>query len=222
VSLNEYWIGVGDLHGDAANAARIPGVAGAKGIVVAGDITTHGSVPQARRVLDTLRAANPNVMAQIGNMDSTAISAMLDDEGANIHLCGRELAPGVGLVGVGWSAPTPFGTPCEVSDETLGRWLGQVHALTKEWNQWLLAVHTPPYNTRVDDLGGGTHVGSQAVRSFIELVQPSACLTGHIHEARSADTIGRTTVVSPGMLAHGGYALIGLTDGRRTIELKPL
>lgn len=220
MSVDAFWIGVGDLHGDARNAVRIPEVKDAGGIIVAGDITTHGDVNEARQVLDDLKAANPAVLAQIGNMDSKAVTALLDDEGINIHLSARELAPGAGLVGVGWSAPTPFGTACEVPDETIGRWLSEVHALTRDWEQWLLVVHTPPQGTRVDDLGGGRHVGSPAVRSFIELARPAACLTGHIHEGRSSDKLAGTTVVNPGMLAHGGYALITLTDGKLGIELK--
>lgn len=217
-----YWIGVGDIHGQAGNVAKIPGVGGAQGLILSGDITTHGSLDDARRVVNELRAANPRLLAQIGNMDSTAISGWLEQEGLNIHAEARELAPGVGLIGVGWSAPTPFGTPCEVPDATLGKWLDAVHARAGGWEQLLLVVHTPPYGTRADDLGGGRHVGSPAVRAFIERVQPIACLTGHIHEARSQDQLGRTTLVNPGMLAHGGYALIQVREGQLSIELKTL
>lgn len=213
---------MGDIHGRAGNAVRIPGVGIAQGLILSGDITTHGSLDDARRVMDELRVANPRVLAQIGNMDSTAISGWLEQEGLNIHAEARELAPGVGLIGVGWSSPTPFATPCEVPDATIGNWLDAVHDRAEDWEQLLLVVHTPPYGTRADDLGGGHHVGSPAVRAFIERVQPVACLTGHIHEARSQDLLGRTSVVNPGMLDHGGYALIQLRDGQLSIELKTL
>ena len=72
----------------------------------------------------------------------------------------------------------------------------------------ILVSHTPPADTVVDRTGSGLHVGSRAVRQFIERVQPDLCLTGHIHEARGTDTLGRTLVVNPGELAAGGYAVI--------------
>ncbi|BBD07312.1 phosphoesterase, Icc protein-like protein [Desulfovibrio ferrophilus] len=219
---DECWIGVGDIHGQAQNISRIPGVTDARGVIMSGDMTTHGSVDDARRVMDVLQKANPVVLAQIGNMDSPGISGWLEEKGVNIHAEARELAPGFGLIGVGWSAPTPFGTPCEVPDATLGHWLNAVHARASDWKRLLLVVHTPPYGTRVDDLGGGRHVGSPAVREFIERVQPDACLTGHIHESRALDYVGKTPVVNPGMLAHGGYAQIRLTADELSIELKTL
>ena len=49
------------------------------------------------------------------------------------------------------------------------------------------------------------HVGSTAVREFIDLYQPDICVTGHIHEAKGEDRIGRTHVLNPGPLSQGGY-----------------
>ena len=75
-------------------------------------------------------------------------------------------------------------------------------------------------NTTTDLLPGGQHVGSRSVRDFIERVQPEVCLTGHIHEAVSRDTIGRTQVLNPGMLSLGGYVHISLTGGRLAAEIR--
>lgn len=218
--FEKFWIGVGDLHGDARNIARIPGIRDAAGVVVSGDITTHGTVDDARAVLDVIREYNPVVMAQIGNMDSESIGDWLNREGMSIHAASRELSPGVGLVGVGYSSPTPFNTPCEVPDVQLGEWLSDAASSAPDWSQVLLVAHDPPFETRVDDVGGGMHVGSRAVRQFIERHQPAACLVGHIHEARFEDRIGDTAIVNPGMLAHGGYACVGLAQGKLSIELK--
>lgn len=223
-TFDKYWIGVGDVHDDATNIGRIPGVAGAAGVIVSGDITTHGGVAGARRALDVVREANPAILAQIGNMDGEHVQDWLEAEGMNIHARAVELAPGVGLMGVGWSSPTPFGTPSEVSDARIGQWLDAAYedARAKGLEQLLLVVHTPPRGSCADDLGGGRHVGSPTVRAFIERVRPAACLTGHIHEGRSACVVAGTPVVNPGMLAMGGYALIGLKDGELSIALRIL
>ncbi|RQW82897.1 MAG: serine/threonine protein phosphatase, partial [Geobacter sp.] len=58
-----------------------------------------------------------------------------------------------------------------------------------------------------------------AVRSFIEEAQPEVCLTGHIHEARSEDRIGKTRIVHPGMFQEGGYAVIKLGKDALSIHL---
>lgn len=220
-NYDTFWIGIGDIHGDPSNAARIPGISEAAGVIVSGDITTHGGVDAARGVLDVIRRANPVVYAQIGNMDQEPVTRWLEEEGLNIHARARELAPGVGLVGVGCSSPTPFGTPCELPDERLGELLDQAMNEAGDWPALLLVAHDPPYGTKVD-LAGGRHVGSQAVRAFVERVQPDVCLSGHIHESRALDFVGRTAVVNPGMLAQGGYAVIGLAGESLTVKLRTL
>ncbi len=67
----------------------------------------------------------------------------------------------------------------------------------------VFVVHSPPYGTACDRIHGGEHVGSRALRAFLEERQPPWSLSGHIHESptvsgRFHDTIGRTRVVNPG------------------------
>ncbi|WP_462326565.1 metallophosphoesterase family protein [Desulfobaculum sp.] len=221
-NLQRYWIGCGDLHGSAAQVAVIPGIAGAQGVIVSGDITTAGGLDVARRVIADVAAANGNIHAQIGNMDDHSVTDWLEAEGMNMHVRARELAPSAGLIGVGCSSPTPFGTPCEASEEQIAAWLDEAYASARDWDALLLVAHDPPFETAADKLPGGMHVGSRAVREFIERVQPDVCLCGHIHEARAVDHLGATTIVNPGMLDNGGYAVITLEDGRFSAEFRIL
>lgn len=67
----------------------------------------------------------------------------------------------------------------------------------------ILVSHSPPRDTYCDTLANRTHVGSRALRSWIERHQPPLVLSGHIHEAPRVtqtyrDAIGRTVVVNPG------------------------
>ena len=64
-------------------------------------------------------------------------------------------------------------------------------------------LHSPPRGTRCDMIGPEAHVGSRAIRAFVERHQPPLVLSGHIHESPRIsssyrDTIGRTVVVNPG------------------------
>jgi len=67
----------------------------------------------------------------------------------------------------------------------------------------IYVTHTPPYDTALDIIFDGRHVGSRALRGFIEKTQPPLTLHGHIHESPSRsgrifDTIGNTICVNPG------------------------
>lgn len=219
-----YWIAFGDVHENTSTLGSIEGLTDAAGVIVCGDLTNHGTRPAAMQVLDACRAANPVVYAQIGNMDTAEVDALLNEQEANMHRRVLPLGPqgsGVGLAGVGWSTPTPFHTPSEVDEQTLASWLEELEPHCAGYQKLIFAVHTPPAETATDRLSSGAHVGSQAVRQFIERVQPQVCITGHIHESRGVDRIGRCTVINPGMLAHGGYARITLgPDGRLDATLE--
>lgn len=208
-----FWIGIGDIHDDLVALDRLAGIedlAAAAGIVVSGDLTVLGDAAKARRVLEAVRRLHPVLLAQIGNMDRADVDAYLSDEGVNLHATGRITPEGVGIFGVGWSTPTPFGTPSEAGEDRIAAWLDTAHAAVAGCERLLLVCHTPPVNTAVDTVRSGMHVGSQAVRAFIERVQPDVCLTGHIHEARGEDVIGRTRIVNPGALSDGHFARIAL------------
>ena len=70
-------------------------------------------------------------------------------------------------------------------------------------SETMFVLHSPPRETRCDMVGAGLHVGSRAIRAFIEREQPPLVLSGHIHESPRVsssfrDTVGRTIVVNPG------------------------
>jgi Icc-related predicted phosphoesterase len=69
--------------------------------------------------------------------------------------------------------------------------------------QTLFVLHSPPRGTKCDVVQGGHHVGSRAIRRFVEERQPPLVLGGHIHESPRQtgawrDTVGRSIVVNPG------------------------
>jgi Icc-related predicted phosphoesterase len=67
----------------------------------------------------------------------------------------------------------------------------------------IFVLHSPPQGTACDLTAGDRHVGSRAIRAFLERHQPPLSLSGHIHESPRVsssyrDVIGRTVVVNPG------------------------
>ena len=218
------WLAIGDIHDAGMEAlAAIPELAGADGLIITGDITNIGGAREAARVLDAARAFVPVVAAQIGNMDRAEVADLLSRDGINIHVAARALAPGLAVMGIGGSTPTPFGTPSEFPEASYAAWLESCRLEAKKLaEQVLLVSHNPPKNTRCDVIGAGMHVGSEAVRSFIEKHQPPFCLCGHIHEARATDAVGATTVINPGNFGAGGYIVLTYEQGRLAADLRTL
>ncbi len=67
----------------------------------------------------------------------------------------------------------------------------------------IYVIHAPPFNTNLDVISSKNHVGSKALRQFIEMQQPPLTLHGHIHESPQMsgfwkDTIGKTICINVG------------------------
>lgn len=214
-----YWIAFGDVHEATDTLGRMADLPGAEGVIITGDLTNRGSERAADEVINAVAALNSTVLAQPGNMDTEVVEAYLQGRDMDIHLKVRELAPGLGLMGVGYSSPTPFGTPGEVPESTIAEWLDETFATVTGFDKLIIAIHEPPHGTKLDMIGQGQHVGSEKVRDFIERAQPDVVLTGHIHESMGVDMLGKTTVINPGMVANGGYVRIEYTDGELSAEL---
>jgi uncharacterized protein len=209
-------IAIGDIHMAAESVAYIDGIGSADLVIINGDLTNFGGTREAKQVLDTVLSANQSVLAQFGNLDKPEINDYLEELGLNLHRQARLLNNRVCLIGVGGSNKTPFATPSEFSEEQLAAALDHAYEqarafidlaepLEKIHIPLIMISHTPPFGTAVDQLRSGTHVGSSAVRAFIEERQPQLCICGHIHEAVGSDLIGRTPIYNPGMLSQGGW-----------------
>ena len=205
----------GDVHMDLGNFSRIPAVGTADTIIITGDITNYGSHQAARKIIDTVRTVNDRIVALAGNLDNKDVAGYLEKEGISLHGKGRRYGK-LGIFGVGGSNFTPFNTPIEYSEDELQRFLIQGYEQVKTAPNIILVSHTPPRQTTTDRIGSGLHVGSAAVRAFIEEYQPAFCLCGHIHEARAQDRIGNTHVINPGMIRDGGW--IEITDTNDTVN----
>jgi len=73
----------------------------------------------------------------------------------------------------------------------------------------ILVAHAPPSDTSLDVLYNGTHVGSKAIRAWIEHYQPAVSFHGHIHESyvqsgRFFEKIGSTHCINAGQIHQPG------------------
>jgi Icc-related predicted phosphoesterase len=99
-------------------------------------------------------------------------------------------------------APEPHRFDPDVRRPTIAEALAGI-AGRGDPSRTVLVSHSPPHGTACDMIDARTHVGSRALRAFVETHQPPLVLSGHIHESPRVssayrDTIGRTIVVNPG------------------------
>lgn len=208
-----------DVHGSkrAALAARdIAKSQGAELIVLAGDITTFGSVSEVKGILEVLASSGARVLYVPGNCDPPELMDLeLEIENViGLHARAVEVG-GLRIGGVGGGLFADGATWIELTEEELEeemRPLGRVDVLVS---------HTPPHGTDADLLRG-SHVGSRAVRDYCERHSPVLVSCGHIHEAKSVSRLGRTYVVNAGPAKSGNAALITLDGKNIEVELTSL
>lgn len=180
-------------------------------LILGGDITTGGTPDDAERAIESWLPLAPRLLAVAGNMDSAAIDARLAELG--VALDGRGIAlDDVGVFGVSASPPSPLHTPYEVPEDELRRRIEAGFAEVSGCRLKIFCPHAPPSRTACDRLRSGEHVGSEAVRAFVEREQPDVVLCGHIHEARGRDAIGRSVVLNPGPALAGHYAVLDVGE----------
>lgn len=218
----KFWIVIGDIHGDTQNLNKIPDLADAEGLIISGDLTNEGGKNQAKEIIDQLSLPHIPILAQIGNMDLQEVDQLLERNNINLHRHERELTPEIAIFGVGGSTPTPMNTPTEFSESEYASWLKKEWEKAKDCPLTVLISHNPPKNTNCDIVGNGIHVGSSAVRDFIEEAQPDICICGHIHESKGVDKIGKTQIINPGAFTDGGYVKLIFKDGQLFCELEQI
>jgi hypothetical protein len=215
-------IGLADVHGNIASIKRMNDILEIADIILlVGDITNFGRQAEIKQVFTSVIHNMQKIRAVSGNCDYPEVDEWLSAQNVNLHGKG-EKCNGIGFVGLGGSLITPFQTPNELTEDEIE------HCLTKGYSQipsnipTILVSHQPPFKTKCDRISSGDHVGSFAVRRFIEKHQPRICFTGHIHESIGMDQIGDTYIINPGKLNKGHYAYAEINEIVEKIEIRSI
>jgi putative phosphoesterase len=197
-----------DIHGRVDYPERVTDqMRKADLILIAGDITNFGDKEEAGAVLRVLTALNSRILAIPGNCDRPGVQSTLRDGRMNLHATSRIIG-NTFFFGIGGCNKTPFHTPLEYTEQEIETMLNAL-PIPSTAHGTVVVSHAPPYGTKLDKMFFGFHVGSRALRKFIEERKPDVLLCGHIHEARGFDHIGRTLIINPGPFPRH-YALIDI------------
>jgi Icc-related predicted phosphoesterase len=175
-------------------------------VIVAGDIV-NGDLIRAKKSLIDLGSAGSPVYFVPGNMDSEELGTW--PGGQNVHaLHGRcEKMEAYTLIGLGGSPHGSFRTIFEYNEKKASE-LVEAAAGSCEGGHLIFVSHCPPRNTKLDQVTPSQHIGSTAVREFIEKRQPALVVSGHVHEAQGIDAIGASVLVNTGPAQLGQCAEI--------------
>jgi hypothetical protein len=193
-----------DIHGDTRALERIM-AAPADLYISAGDLSTFGrGLDRAGEVLQPL---GEKLWVIPGNHETAQENADFCKQFGfvDFHRQVRELEARSGgatqWAGLGYSNPTPFDTPGEMTEAEIAEALRPFEELSPLY----LVVHFPPHDTQLDRVMLGRHAGSRTLRGWVERVQPAWLFCGHIHEcAGKTEKIGETQCVS---LGKSGYVV---------------
>ncbi len=204
---------ISDIHGSKSMLKRVIEEARKVAVdlvVVCGDITDFGSLIEAKRVLRMIQEVGKTVFVP-GNCDPpTLLSVSRVGAAYQLH-CRRLTVKGVTFAGLGGSNITPFSTPIEFCEGELANMLGSLKV--REGEVDVCVFHCPPANTKCDRVYSGGHVGSSAIRQFVEEKKPKLVLCGHIHESKALDKLGDTLLINPGAVYQGHYTVVEVNAG---------
>jgi uncharacterized protein len=164
---------------------------------------------------ERLADADVTVFTMLGNDDEPALADVLRSASRSTYAEDGivELPGGFEMATLGYSTPTPWKTPRELTEDELGASLTELLDRLRDPARAVVNLHCPPAGTHLDqaakldselrpvvDASGlvMTSVGSTAVRAAIERYQPMLGLHGHVHESPGTERLGGTLCINPG------------------------
>jgi uncharacterized protein len=190
-------------------------------IVCPGDFTDFpprgfSQVSIGKLVLEELKLFGRPILAVPGSWDKVFLPE-LELSKVSIHGRGRIIGD-VGFFGYG-GAKTPFNLPLEPNEEELKMGLESAYEQVVNAKYKIMVTHAPPARTSLDRISSGAHVGSGAVREFLETAKPDVAICAHIHEARGVDEVGDTKIINSGRFPEGYCGIVTLDDGRIDVKI---
>jgi len=216
-----------DIHGRTTSLRQtLMRVRDIEGVLVAGDITSYTGThwDEVINLLSEWCEDNGCTAYVVpGNADPKTIMRVKKEKVKILHIALEPFPPYV-IGGIGGGLGFPFMDIPRLNDVELTlyvkRFISSYGPGLAPYS-WILLTHTPPYGTRLDILYTGEHVGSHGIRSLIEEKKPLLAVSGHIHESRGIECLGKTVMVNPGPNYRGYFAVaeIEVSSGNVDVTL---
>ncbi len=216
---------IADVHGDLKSLSKIIDNFNEKIdlVICPGDFIDMFNIPEGfsglemgEIILQKLFSLNKKMFCVPGNHDPYDIIDLFEEYGVNIHHK-RKTFREMTFIGFG-GAETPFNTNFEPTEDEIEESLNRI--TRRNERGLILITHNPPFNTKLDKLSTGEHVGSNAIREFIKKKKPILAISAHIHESIGKDKIGSTVLFYPGPVFNGYYGIVEIEKGMVRCQTK--
>jgi Icc-related predicted phosphoesterase len=179
-------------------------------VLLGGDLTNFGTAADVEKIVHIAQSANSPVLAVAGNCDSAAIDQRLEE--LDVSVAGRGvIIEGIGVHGLS-AAPPWHKKMYGFTELELAQNLEIGYSQVQNAKRRVVLTHVPPHGISLDRTHFFQHVGSSALREFVDKTQPALVVCGHVHESRGVDMLGNTIVVNCGPAGSGYYAFAEIGD----------
>lgn len=162
--------------------------------IIAGDITNFGTADELDKILGLITDTFNKVFFVLGNCDPYITEKELDTSAVHLESNVQEINF-FKIVGFGTHKP-------KLNQKILNR-------LRKSRDRVCLVTHAPPHNTQADIISLNRHAGSVDLRFFIEKNSHIfLVISGHIHDSPTITKFNNCTIVNPGPVTRGNFAII--------------
>ncbi|MCG3215157.1 MAG: metallophosphoesterase family protein [Candidatus Heimdallarchaeota archaeon] len=164
--------------------------------LVAGDITNFGSVNDLNTMLHIVTSNFQNTLFVIGNCDPYF---ELDELTSSAKFIEAKPHKTSFFTTIGFGRNNP-----QIKKRIFRK-------LEKKNEKVCLLTHTPPFGTTADRVSIDKHAGSKEIRNTIERFSNIfMAISGHVHESSTISSLNGCTVVNPGPITRGNFAILNV------------
>ncbi len=164
--------------------------------LIAGDITNFGTTEELNKILNIITDYFNKVFFVLGNCDPFVRTEELETSAKHLESNIQEIEF-FKVVGFGTHKP-------KLNQKLLNK-------LRKSKERVCLLTHAPPYNTQADMISLNKHAGSVDLRNFIEKNSHIfLVISGHIHDSPTFTKLNNCTIVNPGPVTTGNFAILDI------------
>ena len=166
--------------------------------IIAGDITNFGTIVDLNKILNIVTPNFVETLFVAGNCDPYFKLNELESSAKYIESRPHKLNSFT-IIGFGRQDPL-------INQRILRK-------LNRAKENVCLLTHAPPFGTTADKVSFDRHAGSRELKHTIKRY-PNIFLTisGHIHDSPTIDSINGCTIVNPGPITRGNFAVLCIEE----------
>lgn len=142
-------------------------------VICAGDMSLWGS--GLKRTLEAMNSWGKKVFVLHGNHEDEEDTRFICERFENLVFFHRDVVTFDDLTIIGFG-----GGGFALQDKAFERFVQGLDI--KDFSRSILVTHGPPFETCLDEVQKGVHVGCESYKKFILKNKPLVAMSGHIHE----------------------------------------